>query len=611
MVSPSESMITEAIAAARAGDRSRARDLLTRLLRADSSKADYWVWMSAVVDTRREQVYCLESALRLDPTNRAALRGLVILGAREPEASELASAPQIQRRHVASLAAGPAVRRSLNINLRSLGIIGAVVLGLLLIGAGILWTQRPRTVAVAPTLRPPTGTPTQTPPEPTATDTPVPVETRVFRTAVPAEFAGTPLAFLVPISPTPTPILGMTPHPAYEAYGIGIAALQRGDYEGLLEAMNQVITLDPELPDAHYFRGEALRALGRPREATLAYDRAILRDSNFLPAYVGRGRALLDITLRENNEIKAADLPQDYDRALDRDTTFLPALVAKSEFYAGLRLWKPMEEMLQVALDDGTIEPVIYVLISDAQFNRTNFEAALENAIIGSGNDPTLIEGYLALGRAHVELEEYVDALPALQTYSVYRPEDHRGWGFLARAYYGLDEFDLAFEAAERALEFNDRYAPAYLIRGLVNYKREAYDEGLDDVYQARRYGSETYQLNLAIGRGLYYQGNFTEALRSVNLMIEQAPTNAEKAEGYVWRALIYEATNPPLLDDAIRNWRWVLTIQDAAEELQQLARDHLEALDAEPFTLTPASTGSATPSRTPTPTRTPTPPGS
>src|SRR3990172_8669872 len=58
---------------------SRARDkgrLLTRLLRADSSVVDYWIWLSSVVESRREKVYCLESALKLDPTNRGVLRGL-------------------------------------------------------------------------------------------------------------------------------------------------------------------------------------------------------------------------------------------------------------------------------------------------------------------------------------------------------------------------------------------------------------------------------------------------------------------------------------------------------------------------------------------------------
>ncbi|MEK7682536.1 MAG: hypothetical protein AAB321_00630, partial [Chloroflexota bacterium] len=115
----SDSMLLQAIAAARAGNRVRARSLLTRLLKADSGVVEYWIWMSSVVDTKREKVYCLESALKLDPTNRAVLRGLTILGARPPLESELASAIKIARRQViASISSGPGVGRALRLNWR-------------------------------------------------------------------------------------------------------------------------------------------------------------------------------------------------------------------------------------------------------------------------------------------------------------------------------------------------------------------------------------------------------------------------------------------------------------------------------------------------------------
>jgi hypothetical protein len=62
MSASTESMFMEALAAARAGNRVRARSLLTKLLKTDSSVVDYWVWMSSVVESQREKIYCLESA---------------------------------------------------------------------------------------------------------------------------------------------------------------------------------------------------------------------------------------------------------------------------------------------------------------------------------------------------------------------------------------------------------------------------------------------------------------------------------------------------------------------------------------------------------------------
>ena len=38
--------------------------------------------MSTLVDTQTERIFCLESAIRADPDNEVARRGLILLGAR-------------------------------------------------------------------------------------------------------------------------------------------------------------------------------------------------------------------------------------------------------------------------------------------------------------------------------------------------------------------------------------------------------------------------------------------------------------------------------------------------------------------------------------------------
>src|SRR6476659_139506 len=71
----------EAIEALREVKKSRARELLTGLLKTDQNNATYWVWMSATVETAKERLYCLQTALKLDPQNAAAKRGLILHGA--------------------------------------------------------------------------------------------------------------------------------------------------------------------------------------------------------------------------------------------------------------------------------------------------------------------------------------------------------------------------------------------------------------------------------------------------------------------------------------------------------------------------------------------------
>src|SRR5512133_1445425 len=89
MSTPQEAMFTEVQSAIQAGDRARARDLLTRLLKIGQDNPEYWVWMSAVVDSSKERIFCLKEALRLDPQNSAAKRGLALVGAMPPEQSQV------------------------------------------------------------------------------------------------------------------------------------------------------------------------------------------------------------------------------------------------------------------------------------------------------------------------------------------------------------------------------------------------------------------------------------------------------------------------------------------------------------------------------------------
>ena len=75
-----DTMFQEAFKALREKDRAKARDLLTQLLKTDQNNVQYWIWLSAAVETTKERIYCLQTALQLDPENATAKRGLVLLG---------------------------------------------------------------------------------------------------------------------------------------------------------------------------------------------------------------------------------------------------------------------------------------------------------------------------------------------------------------------------------------------------------------------------------------------------------------------------------------------------------------------------------------------------
>jgi tetratricopeptide (TPR) repeat protein len=593
----SKSTLDEAIAAIRKGDRLKARDLLGRLLRTDSSNPEYWVWTSSVANSQSEKIRCLEAALKLDPNNKAARRGLTVLGARPLDRSEIPPPLKIRRRQIASVATGAALGGThVNWVMTGASLMGVIAL---VSGVGLYLAFRPAPVLPpAPTLPPvPTNTVPPTPTVPVPTETPIPASTRIFRTPVPSEMAGTPLAFLVPNSPTPTPFLGVTPHPSYEDYAAGVVALERGDYKQAIAHMDQVLGFDPTLADAHYLRAEALRLSGDYANSIPEYDKAILAQPDYAPAYLGRGRAIL--------QINPNDLPQDFDRAIQYDPGYVDAYVAEADYYASKRLWKTMEELLQEAIDSGVKSPIMYIRLSQAQINGEKFELALENAIEGSADDPSLLDGYYALGRAYDALENYEAALWPLKTYVVYAPEDQRGWAYLGDAQVGVGDLEDAAASLERSLQINDRYAPAYLARGYLRMQSGEYADAISDFNKAAQYGPESYRLSFGFGKTYYLMHSYTSAIRPLNTAISLTTDQRKVAECYALLGLIFE-TNPDNRDDAILRWQWILQLPGAAPETRTLAEQHLleltGSIPTEPSATPPVGTGTP-----PTPVATPT----
>ena len=69
-------LLRAGIAAAKSGQRERARDLLMRVVEQDEENVLAWLWLSGVMDSLDDQEICLENVLALDPDHEAARKGL-------------------------------------------------------------------------------------------------------------------------------------------------------------------------------------------------------------------------------------------------------------------------------------------------------------------------------------------------------------------------------------------------------------------------------------------------------------------------------------------------------------------------------------------------------
>lgn len=71
-----QTLLREAIASAKAGNKSWARECLQRLLKIEPSNEEAWLWMSLVLETPAEKRFCLQKVLAVNPQNAQALAGL-------------------------------------------------------------------------------------------------------------------------------------------------------------------------------------------------------------------------------------------------------------------------------------------------------------------------------------------------------------------------------------------------------------------------------------------------------------------------------------------------------------------------------------------------------
>jgi tetratricopeptide (TPR) repeat protein len=561
-------MLTEAIAAVRAGDQTRARDLLGRLLKVDSANPEYWLWMSSVVESERERIYCLQSVLRHDPTNRAALRGLTILGSHVPEKDELTAGLEIPHRKIV---------RPTRVSPTGLPMVSAWKLiagaigGLVFVIVVVSLLFKPRATGIAPTLAPPT--PTFTPVLPTPTLTPVPINSVFIRTPIPTTLSGTPIGYLLAITPTPTPLIGITPRPIYEAYTSAVSAMQRGDFNGSIQYIEQVIDLDPNLADAYFLLGESYRLLGRMTEANDAYREALDLNPIMAAAYLGLGK----IQLSWNPAI----LPDSINLAINYDPTLLPAYLIKAEILSNNQSWSALAETAQAALDAGTNTPMLYMYLGEAQFRLGQYELALKSTLRATADDPTILEAYGLLGYILIEQGRYEDAISPLQTHLAYNPNEYLAWSYLGHAYYNSGNPAGAEQAFDRSLALNPGDSTAYYLRGLLRLEQGRYEEALADLTQAQQRGIVNDQVLHGIAKASYGLGYYSITLETINLISQTSSDIVILTDVYKLQASIFEAEDPPLYEEALVAWQSILGLGEITDELRIQAEIKIYTLQA------------------------------
>lgn len=577
----------------------QARDIITKLLRVDQQNPDYWVWLSAAMETQKERLYCLQTAFEMDPTNNAARRGLVLMGALAPDES-LRPFPMNHPRPWESkvkLTEDKDKPSELKKMTGSAGFrLGAVIgLGVLVliavaIGLSVLITKVPEAISVG------------------LTGTPRPTVTPYATNSNGVQAGGTqatvlPLAALLSITYTPTPIYAATPHgeAAGDSYKGAMRAYKNGQWENVGIMMAQVATAQPGSADALYFIGEANRLSGKYQDAINYYNLAIGTNANFAPSYLGRARANLALPKPKNVLV-------DLNQAISLDPNYAEAYMQRGLYYFSNRDLPAARADLQQSASLSA-SPLVEMNLARVLMAQEENPAALEAAQRANQLDLTMLDAYLVLGMAYRANGQIEQAVYVLETYLKYQPDNAQAFAVLGAAYFNRGEYDIAKKNLQQAVRLDKLNWEAHFWMGQTSMALKDYDTALSSYRAALQYNPDSFAAGEGLSNAYMSKGEFNNSYSAINKVEKLIKTDLERARFLYIRAVSLDELNS--LDASYRDWSEIISLPvDAttAEMRQKAQLRMVELRSPTPVLPTPTTTKTPSPTSTRPSTRTPRP---
>jgi tetratricopeptide (TPR) repeat protein len=559
-----DEMFNEAKKALRAGQRMRAKDLLTRLIKTDQNNVDYWVWMSASVDTEKEQIFCLQNALKADPNSIAARRGLVLLGALKLEDANLPPPSVLEAIPVtlpglssgSGLAGFVSQRRNQQwLLIGGVGLVAVVLIGFMIalsINPYMFTPPKQVVVTSTPTVNIP-GTQTQqvigaTQIAVNATQTAVttrtpqalrPTATNTFEACSlpPNPDPATPLAVYVCATPQATEIPYTADVSNAEDYAKLKKAYSESDWSTILNRAPNALkdAAIKGIPSAHFFIAEAYRHTDQNPDAVKAYGEALKRNERFAAAYWGRALAQLALN-------RQTDALKDFEQALKADPTFVAVYIDRGVFYAltgdNTKALGDLEAARNLAPNNAVGLAHLAIVSVDADRAQDGYDLA-QQAI---GMDSGLALAYFARGRALAALGQAAEADRDFQAVVRYvQTEDAALIGpFRASVFYAIGLNKVALNADADAITFftqgvgaEANYTPLYFARGAAYWRtdqfeaaRSDYNTALNQIYRISPDDPRLGEAFLGLGQAFLGLNQTDDAIQNLREAARRLPTS-------------------------------------------------------------------------------------
>ncbi|WP_017654707.1 serine/threonine-protein kinase [Fortiea contorta] len=311
-----------------------------------------------------------------------------------------------------------------------------------------------------------------------------------------------------------TEVITISPQNALAYNRRGDAFYRLGNYEKARADASRAIRLNPQDGNAYYDRAFALYGLEKYPEAIADYTKAIKLNSQSAYAYYGRGMARAQI---RDYQGSAAD----FSTAIALQPSYAAAYVQRGIIHRRLRQKQAAIEDFDTVIDLNPNDAQAYYQRGLTQFSNQQKYIAINDFTKAINLNPKYIEAYLARGNVHSELANKLEATadynqvvrlnPKLSTaylrrgihrfsFGDYRgalqdyaqaiklnPQDAAAYNHRGEAYLQRGNQKAANQDYSQAIKVNPQYALAYYNRGLILAKQGNKQAAIKDFQQAAK----------------------------------------------------------------------------------------------------------------------------
>jgi len=356
---------------------------------------------------------------------------------------------------------------------------------------------------------------------------------------------------------TPLTIAAPRYHPeAARLYDAGLRALAHGEPEKARTALEEAVTLDTSLADAHCVLGLIYKGAEETPAAAEAFQRAINADENYIEAYYELGdvllvhlgdtaqatqvlqkavamdanharmRTLLGIAYFRDNLTDAAI--REFQHALKLDPTSLTARYTLGNAFLQQEAWQSAIDTFKALIEIDPFHAKAHFSLGTAHRRIGETQAAQKNLqrfeVLSIEEEqlthlkrfvkqnPTNAEAWYQLGRTQLKRHLWTEATQSLERYVKLAPQETRGYEVLGYIHFQGQNYKQAVAMYRKAIQQKPNVATYRNSLAGAHLMLKQYSEAIDQYQTAIHLKPSEPRFYLNLSKAYELAGAHTEA---------------------------------------------------------------------------------------------------